>query len=587
MAVAGRRPRGRILYSLLLLVLAVGPVPLLWTSLRLVSDTRDRLELEQKALQLSRARSLSQQVAMYVQSLQAEVRAITQTLELQMGTGHLASRIEALRSSRALERFVDPDGPAPIFSMSVVGLNCQGTGSGVLLPEASIERLMQEGCLRAAQSREMVSPPVYSAAVREPIIVISLPLRSASGASEGAVVAVASLRPLWTLTREMAGGGVDVYVIDSRGWLVAHSDPAKLEEDRDVSNVEIVRAFLESGGRASSTQPFTLGPDHQRMLGTFTAVPDDSGWGVIVQVSEAQAYYSVNEARRDALLLILLVALVAVGAGFLIAGQLTKPIQALARGAHRVASGDYAARVEVRSGNEVGVLAQAFNHMGEEIQKAIEEIRKAAERNRELFVGSIRMLANAIDEKDPYTRGHSDRVAYYSRVIAQKLGMDEEEVERVYLTGILHDVGKIGIEDRILRKAGALTDEEYEIMKQHPRKGEYILAAVPVLKDLTGDGLKHHENVDGSGYPDGLKGEEIPLLGRIVCVADAFDAMTTDRPYSKAWTFERALARLKELAGKKFDGECVGAMAQAIDTGELTPARVRQAIGARRAEASA
>jgi HD-GYP domain-containing protein (c-di-GMP phosphodiesterase class II) len=165
--------------------------------------------------------------------------------------------------------------------------------------------------------------------------------------------------------------------------------------------------------------------------------------------------------------------------------------------------------------------------------------------------------------------------------------MDEEEVERVYLTGILHDVGKIGIEDKILRKAGALTDEEYEIMKQHPRKGEYILAAVPVLKDLTGDGLKHHENVDGSGYPDGLKGEEIPLLGRIVCVADAFDAMTTDRPYSKAWTFERALARLKELAGKKFDGECVGAMAQAIDTGELTPARVRQAIGARRAEASA
>ena len=111
--------------------------------------------------------------------------------------------------------------------------------------------------------------------------------------------------------------------------------------------------------------------------------------------------------------------------------------------------------------------------------------------------------------------------------------MTDEEVERVYLSGILHDVGKIGIEDKILRKADALTDEEYEIMKQHPTKGEYILDAVPLLKAKTGDGLMHHENVDGSGYPEHLKARH-PALGRIVCVADAFDAMTTDRPYSKA-----------------------------------------------------
>jgi HD-GYP domain-containing protein (c-di-GMP phosphodiesterase class II) len=187
------------------------------------------------------------------------------------------------------------------------------------------------------------------------------------------------------------------------------------------------------------------------------------------------------------------------------------------------------------------------------------------------------MLANAIDEKDPYTRGHSERVAFYSMLMARHLGMSEDEVERVHLSGIIHDVGKIGIEDKILRKPAALTEEEYEIMKQHPRKGEHILDAVPRLKDMAGAGLMHHENWDGSGYPDGLKAEQIPLLGRIVSVADAFDAMTTDRPYSKSMTFEAALGRLRFLAGKKFDTSCVEAIEKAAAAGDLTPAKARRA----------
>jgi HD-GYP domain-containing protein (c-di-GMP phosphodiesterase class II) len=228
------------------------------------------------------------------------------------------------------------------------------------------------------------------------------------------------------------------------------------------------------------------------------------------------------------------------------------------------------------------VLADAFNLMGEEIQKAILEIQRAAQENKELFMGSIRMLANAIDEKDPYTRGHSERVAYYSACVAKHLGMTPEEVERVHLSGIIHDVGKIGIEDKILRKAAALTDDEYEIMKQHPTKGLHILEAVPLLKEKAGAGLMHHENVDGSGYPDGLKGDDIPLLGRIVSVADAFDAMTTDRPYSKAMTFDAAIARLKFLAGKKFDPECVDAFERASLAGDVTPAKARRASVASR-----
>jgi HD-GYP domain-containing protein (c-di-GMP phosphodiesterase class II) len=168
-------------------------------------------------------------------------------------------------------------------------------------------------------------------------------------------------------------------------------------------------------------------------------------------------------------------------------------------------------------------------------------------------------------------------VAFYSAVLARHLGMSADEVEKVHLSGIIHDVGKIGIEDKILRKASALTDDEYEMMKQHPTKGAHILDAVPILKQMAGAGLMHHENVDGSGYPDGLKGDQIPLLGRIVSVADAFDAMTTDRPYSKAMTYEAALARLRFLAGKKFDSKCVEAFVRAHAAGDLTTAKARRA----------
>jgi HD-GYP domain-containing protein (c-di-GMP phosphodiesterase class II) len=588
-----RRPaprRGRILVSLLALLFAVGVVPLLWTSYKLVSRSREILELDQKTSQLDKARSLSQQVAVYLGSLRSQIAAIARTLEVDAAPGQFADRVARIRESKTLERFMG--GNSPLYSVSIVdtagsaeGKVVRGTRSGVQFPEPAIERLLQEGVLRALQGKSMVSHPVVSSSVQEPVMVLAEPVNPPEGGVQGVVLAVANLGPLWKMTEETGQGGlVDVYVVDGRGRLVAHSDKTKFEEDLDLSQVEIVRKFMESKGRASSTEPFTIETKDGlvKMLGTYTAVPDDSGWGVIVQVDESKAYYSALQMRKWSFALVALVTVGAVVLGTLFAGQISQPIQELARGARRLAGGDYSTRVAVKSGNEVGVLSDAFNFMGEEIQKAIEEVRRQASANKELFLGSIRMLANAIDEKDVYTRGHSERVAYYCMAMARQMGMSEEEVERVHLSGIIHDVGKIGIEDKILRKPAALTEEEYEIMKQHPRKGEHILEAVPALKAMAGGGLMHHENWDGSGYPDGLKGDDIPLLGRIVAVADAFDAMTTDRPYSKSMTFEAALARLRFLAGKKFDAACVDAIERASAAGDLTTAKARRAAVAAR-----
>jgi len=599
-----KRRRGRILVSLLLLLFGVGLVPLVATSYRLVSGSREILELDQKAMQLDKARSLSQEVSVYVGSLRDQTATIARTLEVWTGGRPFGERVAEIRDAQGLRRYVE-DAASRFHYVSVVDATGAGARSGVQLSEPLIEQLLQEGVIRGLQGRSMASHPVISTSLQEPVMVISEPVTPGGAGVQGVVLVVASLVRLWTMTRDMGQGGLfDVYVVDGRGRLVAHSDPRRLQGDLDVSGVVIVKQFLESQGRTGATLPFKIPANdpfvagqarRQRgvfgrlvekvvgrddgpidMLGTYTPI-SDTGWGAIVQVEQDKAYYSAIEMRAQSFFLVGMVTVLAILLGTLFAGQISKPIHELAGGALRLAGGDYATRVEIHASNEVGILADAFNQMGGEIEKSIEEIREAAKRNKELFLGSIRMLANAIDEKDPYTRGHSERVAFYSALMAKHMGMSTDEVEKVHLSGLIHDVGKIGIEDKILRKPAALTDEEYEMMKQHPRKGEHILEAVPLLKEMAGAGLMHHENWDGSGYPDGLKEEQIPLLGRIVSVADAFDAMTTDRPYSKAMTFEAALARLRFLAGKKFDSGCVDAIEKASATGDLTPAKARRA----------
>ena len=581
-----RRRRGRILYSILVLLFAIGVVPLLWTSYKLVTSSRESLVLTQKQMQLDKARSLSSQVGLYVRSLRDHVSAIARTLEIAADREPFSDRLARITDQGALARYLDTEGGAVggrFVYVSVRDTRGIGPESGLDLQDPDIVYWLGEGFSRGLYKTRMTSPTLVSTSLDEPVIVLEEPI-VAGGKVQGVVLAVASLQPIRLMTAESGERGLlEVYLVDNRGRLIAHSDPEKPLQ-ADMSSVEIVRLFGESGQLAGATVGFAIPAEGgaRQMLGTYRAVPDDSGWGVIVQVEEATAYYDAIQLRPQSIVLVAIVTALAVVLGTLFAGQISRPVRRLADGARRLAGGDYDTRVDIRSENEMGVLADAFNQMGEEIQKAMRQIQRAAEENKELFMGSIRMLANAIDEKDPYTRGHSERVAYYSACLAKHLGMEPEEVENVHLSGIIHDVGKIGIEDKILRKASALTDDEYELMKKHPTKGLHILAAVPLLKDKAGAGLMHHENVDGSGYPDGLAGEDIPLLGRIVSVADAFDAMTTDRPYSKAMTFEAAIARLKFLSGKKFDPECVEAFDKAHESGDVTPAKARKASVASR-----
>ncbi|MCG8406520.1 MAG: HD domain-containing protein [Phycisphaerales bacterium] len=171
----------------------------------------------------------------------------------------------------------------------------------------------------------------------------------------------------------------------------------------------------------------------------------------------------------------------------------------------------------------------------------------------DLLMGLLHALVKSVDAKDPYTFGHSERVAYFSRVLSSAIGMSPIDCERVYLAGLLHDVGKIGVPDAILCKPGKLTKQEFDALKKHPEIGERILAQVRQIRDLIPGVLYHHERMDGCGYPHRLAGRDIPLLGRIICLADSFDAMTTSRTYRAAMPVSMAVTEIRRCSGNQFD----------------------------------
>jgi putative nucleotidyltransferase with HDIG domain len=306
------------------------------------------------------------------------------------------------------------------------------------------------------------------------------------------------------------------------------------------------------------------------MIGTYSTFPEVN-WAVVAERSldQARADAGVTELNRQALAFVTVVVLVAILFGYFFAVGISGPIRGLAASTRAISRGEFHQRSPVRGASEISELAENFNKMASDIEEYIEKLKEAAEENRELFIGSIRMLAAAIDEKDPYTRGHSGRVAKYSTLIGQELGLSTEELDKLRISALLHDVGKIGVEDRVLKKPGALTPEEFGLMKQHTVKGANIMRPVSQLKEMLPGIELHHEHMDGRGYPYGLQGQQIPLMARIIGVADTLDAMTTNRPYQTAMDLDFALERIRSLTGTKFDAVVVTALESAVTGGKL------------------
>lgn len=235
---------------------------------------------------------------------------------------------------------------------------------------------------------------------------------------------------------------------------------------------------------------------------------------------------------------------------FVLSRLFLRPVGALARATRELAGGNMEILVPVRNRDELGELGSSFNIMTERLKTAYEQIERG-------YLDTTFALAAAVEAKDPYTRGHCGRVSGYAVALGRSLGLPRQELRELELAAILHDIGKIGIKDDILTKPTRLSLGEMRIMHLHPEIGRKIMESVEPLHKIAKYTLHHHEHLNGKGYPHGLKGDKIPLVSRIITVVDAFDSMSTHRPYRKALPEDEVLNRLTAAKGKQFDPELV------------------------------
>ncbi|MBU2515738.1 HD domain-containing protein [bacterium] len=222
-----------------------------------------------------------------------------------------------------------------------------------------------------------------------------------------------------------------------------------------------------------------------------------------------------------------------------------------------------------------------MENLSDQVAIALENAR-LYEEQKEMFFETAEALATAIEKRDPYTGGHTRRVREFSLAIGRQLDLTDDLLELLEITAILHDIGKIGVDDAVLRKPGKLNDEEYEKMKLHTSYGYEILNHVKKLGPAIPGMRHHHERMDGKGYPLGLKGNEIPLLARIICVADTWDAMTSNRPYRKGLSDQIAYEELKENKNKQFDLKVINAFLRAYNNGEIISQQKEERIKAKK-----
>jgi HD-GYP domain-containing protein (c-di-GMP phosphodiesterase class II) len=577
---SGMVPRPRLLWIVWGGMLLVSVLPLALYHRQALRLSQEKLTDTESVQQSAMTRSVAEELQLFdanlIQQLISErqIMAVTGLLE------QVDDPVKAPQVTRLLENFVASN--PNLLYLTAVGPGGKGAGAGNISPEQDpfIGKALQRAFQASLQSVVFRSDPLALAPDNRPAMVMAIPLM-VNDQFTGMLAAVVSLDSILHRLREASVRGRVLFVVNREGKVVAYPDSKQYVPGADLrSNSYVVAqvAALPAGLRATETVRHPVSKEDgqsDEVIGTYSTIPD-LDWAVIAQrpLNEARDDAGVSELNRQALAFVVAVGLAALMIGYLFALRISTPIRSLAASTRAISRGDFQARAKVSGSAEISELADTFNNMADEIQDFIAKLKKAAEENRDLFLGSIRMLAAAIDEKDPYTRGHSDRVAKYSVHIGRQMGLPEEELEVLKISALLHDVGKIGVDDRVLKKPGALTPDEFNLMRQHPTKGANIMRPVPQLKNMLPGIELHHEHINGEGYPYGLKGDQIPLMARIIGVADTLDAITTNRPYQTAAALDAAVQVIRSLAGKKFDPNVVDALEAVIESGQIRLANV-------------
>ena len=580
-----------ILYLILVVLIAVGVVPLYFYATKMVDRNRETLGSNEKLLQNNVTTTLAQSIAQREKDIGSTLSSLAFSIRVTSGGNLSGKNVEAADVKALLQNYIeDPDSIVP-YARLVNTENLLMLKLGTIEPDTFLEKELDRGLAAAHDGREYNGEPLSMGSGKQArtVMVVAKPVLNDQRTYLGSLELVIDLQYLVKQLQEAKNNqNLDTFVVDRSGRLVASSSP-RYATGQDMNANDLVRNFVEQKGKVpvAVTMDYTLqeGKNRIPMLGTYYPV-SGLGWAVVAQKTQEEAYIDITDMRRDAIRAALIAIAFSIFVGIWAARRLTTPLHVLTESSRTIAGGDFSHRVNLKSRTEFGELAQTFNTMSDDLEQFVDDLKKAAQENRTLFLNAIQMLAGAVDEKDPYTRGHSDRVTRYSVLIATEMGLKEEDVEKIRVSAQLHDVGKIGIEDRILKKPGALTPEEFEIMKTHTTKGAAILRPVEALRDMLPGIELHHESLDGRGYPYGLKGEQIPLMPRIIMVADTFDAMTTNRPYQAAMDPEYVIRIINSLAATKFDPTVVAAMTKVFETGKLRIHRAATVSGEEAAAAA-
>jgi HD-GYP domain-containing protein (c-di-GMP phosphodiesterase class II) len=566
--------RVRILWLVLGALLLVSILPIALYHHQVLRLSQDKLEDTERVQQIELTRSMAEQLQLFQSTLRQQLISERQILALTSLSDNVNDPANVPRVTRLLQTFVEST-PNVLYVMAV-GTDAKGGDAGDfgVKRDPFVGKALQRAFMTTEQLLESHSDPLALDPDNRPGLVVAVPLE-VGGRFSGMLAAVVSLDSILSRLKEASAHDRSVFIVDHAGHIVAHPDSKVYFPGTDFSSLSPLVAKIRDlppDFRDTETVRFNLKQGNRSvpMMGAYSTMPE-LNWAVISQRSleKAREDAGVNELNNQALSFVIVVSIAALILGYLFAVAISTPIRRLAQSTQAISRGEFHERTPVRGAAEIRELAETFNKMAGDIEQYIERLKQAARENRELFLGSIRMLAAAIDEKDPYTRGHSDRVAKYSLIIGRELNLTDEELDRLRISALLHDVGKIGVDDRVLKKPGALTDEEFELMKQHPAKGANIMRPVAQLAEMRPGIELHHEHVDGRGYPYGLRGDQIPLMARIIAVADTLDAVTTHRPYQSAMDLDFALSRIRTLTGSKFDPVIVDALEAAVQSGKI------------------
>ena len=579
--------RIRLLYIVLGVLLLVGLLPLAFAGTLLSEKSAEQLRSVEGRYQAQLVQDKARQIELYGQRYRDVVTGLARAFEIAGGISALNDEGYDSRLQKTLQE--DPN----LIALAIWPVSGEMHRAFQLdvIQKDEVDQRVSEVLAKMSGRGIVVSRPQIIRSGQEMALTVAAPVMGGENGQEvlAAVVAIVSFQEVFKAVhqssskseRELLDAGLPVvFVVDQNGRTVAHPEASVAFSEKPMTDLKVVQDWQETGAQVQSAlAPFTVMRDGQKMemLGAYASAELDKNFrlGVIAIQDESAALASVSDMRQQIILISVVAGLLTIGIGFFFAKKLTQPVQELAVGAHRIASGDFSQRIVFRSRTELGDLGDSFNLMTDQLETYISDLQRSAAENRELFLGTVKGLAAAIDGKDPYTRGHSERVSRISTAIAQRLGLPEDECEKIRISALLHDVGKIAIDDNILKKPAALTDDEFLIMKQHPQKGYKIMSQIAAMKEFLPGMYMHHEMVNGQGYPQGLKGDEIPLMGKIVAVADTFDAMTTDRPYQQAMKFEDAVARIQSFVGTRYDSVVVDAFVAACDDGQIRPGSVK------------